>query len=171
VKKLEQIVTIPEKRMGFVVGKEGNVKKDIEKYGNVKIKAENSSLTLIGESLNIMKASEVIKAIGIGFAKEQAFELFQEKNQLFTFDIGKLIPETQSERVIGRIIGESGKVKVYLEEKLELKIFISNEIAAAIGDAMRAQVFREVLEKLMKGATHASVYKHIDRRLAQLENL
>lgn len=168
---MEQIVNIPEKRLGFVVGKGGSVKKEIEKYGKVKIRAEGCSLTLTGDSLNIMKTADVIRAIGVGFTKEQAFELFQEKNQLFTFDVGEIIPPTQSERIIGRMIGENGKVKLYLEEKLELRIFISNEVVAAIGDHARASVLREVIEKLVKGATHASVYKHIDRRLAQLENL
>ncbi len=169
--KVEEIISIPENRIGNLVGKGGSVKKAIEKQANVKLIIKDGVVTILGESLNILKTKDVIKAIGFGFPKDQAFELLEENTQITIFDIDAAVPESQRKRIFGRIIGERGRVKTFLENKLQLRILITSEKVGAIGDPMRSQILREVLEKLLKGATHANVYKYLERRLASVENL
>ena len=169
---MEKIVSVPDKRIGLVLGKEGNVKKNIEKTLGVALTVLEGTVKITGEdSLAVMKASEVVRAIGFGFPKEEAFDLFRDESQMMVFDLSEAVPESQLRRVCGRIIGEKGKTKKLLEKKLELHILVTGDRVAGIGDPLRLQVLREVLEKLVRGATHASAYKHLDRKLAAVENL
>lgn len=168
---MEEIISISENRIGNLVGKGGSVKKLIEKRANVKLIINDCMVTIIGESLNILKTKDVIRAIGFGFPKDHAFELLDDNSQLTIFDIDAVVPESQRKRLLGRIIGERGRVKTFLEDKLQLRLLITSEKVGAIGGSMKSQILREVLEKLLKGATHANVYKYLERRLASLENL
>ncbi|MBR9689801.1 MAG: RNA-processing protein [Candidatus Altiarchaeota archaeon] len=168
---MEHVVSIPDERIGRVVGKNGEVKKSIEKQGRVKLKIEDGTVTITGESLDILNAKDVVKAIGLGFTKDYAFELFNDNLQLIVFDVAEAIPEAHMSRLMGRIIGEHGKVKTHIEIKLQTKILVTDTEVAGIGSPSRLQVLREVLERLLGGATHANVYKHIDRRLASLDKI
>lgn len=168
---MEQIVSIPEERVGLLVGKLGKTKKELERAGKVKLKVGEASVQVRGESLDVMKAVEVVKAIGLGFSKAKAFDLLRDDHQLTVFNLGEVVPESQLKRVCGRIIGEQGKVRLRLEKKLGVSIRVLEDRVAAIGTPPRLRVLREVLDRLLGGATHASAYKHLDRRLASLDNI
>jgi ribosomal RNA assembly protein len=168
---MEQIVCIPEERTGLVVGRGGKTKKELEKAGKVRLKIEEGSVTVKGDSLRVMKAAEVVKAFGLGFSKAKAFDLLRDDQQLVVFNLGGVVPESQFKRLCGRIIGEHGKVRLRLEKQLNVGIRVLDDRVAAIGAPAKLQILREVLDRLLTGATHASAYKHLDRRLASLDKI
>jgi len=113
----------------------------------------------------------VVRAMGLGFTKEEAFNLFSDDQQLAIFDLAEIVPESQLRRVCGRIIGERGKAKLHLEKRLGIRILVLRDKVAAIGPPPRIRVFQEVLDRLLHGATHSSAYRHLERRLASLEKI
>ena len=168
---MEKIISVPDERVGFVVGKEGQVKKNIETTLHVRLEISEGTVKITGESLDVMKAVDIVKAIGLGFPKEEAFDLFRDEIQMMVLDLTDAVSESQLRRVCGRIIGERGKTKSLLEKKLRSHIIVTGDEVAAIGSASRLQIFREVIEKIVRGASHASAYKHLDRKLAMVEKL
>ena len=166
---MEKLISVPEERIGFIIGKHGRVKKQIEKTGNVTLKIEDLRIIISGKSLDVLKAYDVVRAMVLGFPKKEAFELFSNNMQLIVYELKEVIPDSQMKRVCGRIIGEKGKSKLKLQEMLNVNLLIKRERIGAIGKPMKLQILKEALDKLIRGASHASVYKHFDRRLLSTE--
>ena len=124
---------------------------------------------LVKDGFKVMKASEVVRAIGEGFPVKKAFDLFKENHQLEVYDIEQVVPNRAAlERQISRIIGEKGKTKKYFEGVLSLKIHVTDEKVVAIGPGDKLKVFREALERLVHGAPHSGVYRYVESRLMSL---
>ncbi len=170
---MEMIVKFPEERKGVLIGKKGEMKRIIEKMGGVRIDVGDAGITVRGEdSLKVMKAAEVIKAIGFGFNPYDAFELFRDDLMLAIYDVENALPNSsQLERQMGRIIGEGGKTKRFFEKTLGVNIMVSKKQVGAIGEPERLEILREALEKLIHGAPHSGVYRYVERRLASARKL
>ncbi len=169
---MEKIVSIPEEQVGNLVGRDGRTLRTIEKCAGVHVESlGDGTVRVSGDSIAVMKAADVVEALGMGFRPGDALELFQEDCQLLVMELSECVPESQMERVQGRIIGRRGKVKKHLEDTLGVHMQVTDQRVAAIGVPSRLQVLREVLEHILGGATHASAYKHMDKRLASLENI
>lgn len=168
---MEDVFSIRDERIGSLIGPNGSVKKQIEDACNVKLKVSDGVVEVSGESLNILRAGNIIRAIDFGFSPENALDLENPNLQLAIFNLEDAIPHSQVKRIMARIIGERGKAKIFLEQKLDLNIMIRESEVGAIGDPLRLDILREAIERFATGATHTSVYKHVERRLALLENL
>ena len=168
---MEKTFSISDERVGNLIGKDGATKKRIEKLCGVKISVDDGVVSVRGESLDIMKAGNMIRAIDIGFPAEDAFLLSNPDLQLLVFDLEEVVSPSQMKRVVGRIIGEKGKSKRFFEDRLGLKIIVRDGKVAAIGDPLKIEVLREALNRLISGATHTGVYKFVERKLLQFENL
>lgn len=170
--RVEHIVSIPDEMIGRVIGKNGKTKSELEKALEVKIFIKDGVATIRGkDSLKVLKAEEVVKALAFGFPHDDAKRLLEENNEFMSFDIEKAVPPAHLKRFIGRIIGEKGKSKIRLQELTGVTLYVTKEKVAGIGSPMHLQVLKEALERLIEGATHANVYTHIEARMADLENL
>lgn len=163
-------INIPEEHLGLLIGVRGSTRKLIERTGNVKIKIDGCLVSVIGNNgLNVMKATEVVKAIGEGLPFRSAFELFKEDYQLVVYDLESIVTNRAAlDRQKARIIGEKGKAKKFFEDTLALKIYITEGKVIAIGPSDRLKIFREALERLMHGASHSGVYRYVENRLIHL---
>ena len=168
---MDDVFSVSDERIGALIGKGGETKKKIEGACNVKLKIQDGVVFVEGESLDIIRAGNIIRAIDFGFSPDIALYLENPNIQLAIYNLEEIIRHSQIKRVMARIIGERGKSKIFLEQKLELDILIKDGKVGAIGDPMRLDILREAVERFATGATHTSVYKHVERRLALLENL
>ena len=64
---MNDFIKIPEQRKGVLIGKDGSVKKEIEKATKTVIEIEED-VSIEGEPLDVMKTKDIIKAIGRGFS-------------------------------------------------------------------------------------------------------
>ncbi len=62
-----ELVRIPEQRKGALIGKNGSVKKELEKKTHTSLTV-GDDVEIDGEALDVLKAKEIVKAIGRGFA-------------------------------------------------------------------------------------------------------
>src|SRR6266849_9446101 len=89
---IREYVIIPADRVGALIGDEGRVKKTLEQKVSIRLEIESSgAVTVTGEPgldpLVILKLKDVIKAIGLGFSAEHAYELFEDENILDTIEL------------------------------------------------------------------------------------
>ncbi len=164
---MEDIVAVDEEMLGRIIGKKGKTKKLIEKMGNVKLKIKEGRVEVIGKnSLEIMAVKELLKAMNLGFSLEDATELLSGA-QLMVLNLEEALPNKPAvRRQIARVIGHGGEAKRHFEKLLGIKIVVKGHKVAAIGAAEDLEVFKEALERLIHGATHTSVFRYIQRRLA-----
>ncbi|MEM2201269.1 MAG: KH domain-containing protein [Ignisphaera sp.] len=170
-------VTIPLDRVGVVIGKSGETIKKIMEATKTKIAVDETNGVAVIEPASpntspydIMRAQDVIKAIGYGFSHEKAFKLLEEDIVLVVIDLTQYVKDSENHltRIKGRIIGEEGRARKNIEEMTGTHISIYDNIVAIIGNYENANVAREAIMMLIEGRQHSTVYRHIDRLMRQV---
>ncbi|MDD3888226.1 MAG: KH domain-containing protein, partial [Patescibacteria group bacterium] len=161
-------VKIPEDRVGVLIGKEGSVKKQIEKTFRAKIEINSDGLVLMTgkDSLDLYTCEKVIKAIGRGFNPEIALLL---KNEDYDFELVNINDYTKSQndfdRLRGRVIGKEGASRDLIEKKTQTYIVIYGKTVGIIGKLEMVEIAFNAVEMLLKGARHPTVFNYIDKEL------
>jgi len=168
---------LPLDRIGVLIGREGSVKKEIEEKTKTLITVDTQTGSVIIEpaspsttALELIKAQNIVRAIGYGFSPERAFRLLEDDQVLEVLDVRQYIGDKPNhvKRVLGRIIGEEGKARRILEEYTGTYISIYDHYVAIIGDYETANIAKKAIEMLIQGRMHATVYKYIDREMYAL---
>lgn len=167
-------LSIPKERIGTLLGGSGKIKETIEKLLNVKIsissKGNDAGSIIIEGGVDcgsILKARDIVTAIGHGLNPEYALKLVEDDYIVVFIDITDHVPTTKNlKRIKGRIIGENGKSKRNIEELTKTHIVIddTNNIVVIMGNYENVMLARDAIIKLIKGAEHGSVYRFIKRK-------
>ncbi len=164
---------VPKNRVAVIIGKEGSVKKEIEEATETKlnIDSKDGDVFVSGEdALGLYTAREIIKAIGRGFNPEIAKLLLKPD---YIFEIVDLREYAKSReamlRLKGRVIGKEGKSRKLIEELAECNISVFGKTISIIGLPESAFSAKQAVESLLRGATHANVYKWLERRRREMK--
>jgi len=161
---------IPEERVGVLIGKDGEVKKILEKKTNCKITVNSKTGVIKIESedaIGFLRAQEFIKAIGYGFSPEIAFKLVDD--ELTVLDVISLAEYSNLQRIKGRIIGKKGKMRKMIEDLLNVNVIVGNKEVAILGNAESVSVAREAIFMLLEGAQHSTVQRFLERKRRDLK--
>ena len=157
---------IPKDRVAVVIGPNGGTKKTIEKgtktkvridskNGDVEIEAEDAAL--------VLKAANIIRAIGRGFSPEHAMKLTDDEYYFelinLTEELGKNWKQIQSKK--GRIIGKEGAIREKIEADTQTHISVYGKTIGIIGKAENVEKAQHAVLMLIKGAEHASVLNYL----------
>lgn len=172
-------IRIPRERIGVLIGPNGSVKEQIEKTLGVKLQIDSStgdvSIELNPENNDpskLFRAKDVVTAIGRGFSPEKAFRLLEDENTILEIiDLRQIFGKSESDmrRVRGRIIGRDGKTRRIIEELTETYISVYGHTVGIIGDFEKAQIAREAIDMLIKGAMHGTVYHYLHRKRREIK--
>lgn len=153
------------------------IKNDIETRLKVKLDIDkNNSLIIIEPISNetspadMIKAKDIIQAIGIGFSKEDILDLLDENSVLLVTDIKSKVGDSANHimRVMGRIIGEDGRAKKTIEEITGTIIHVGNNLVGIIGDYDRAIIAQHGIDLLIEGKMHSTVYKRLESMMREV---
>lgn len=120
----------------------------------------------------LLRAKEVVSAIGRGFSPENAFELiYDEDAVLEIIDLRTIFGRSDSDirRIKGRIIGMDGKTRRTIEELTATHISVYGHTVGIIGKLENVQVAREAIQMLIQGSQHATVYAFLHRKRRELK--
>ena len=172
-------IRIPRERIGVLIGPNGSVKEQIEKTLGVKLQIDSSTgdvnIELKPENNDpskLFRAKDVVTAIGRGFSPEKAFRLLEDENTILEIiDLRQIFGKSESDmrRVRGRIIGRDGKTRRIIEELTETYISVYGHTVGIIGDFEKAQIAREAIDMLIKGAMHGTVYRYLHRKRREIK--
>ena len=160
---------IPRERVGVLIGKSGEVKKEIEQATNTKLtidSQEGEVLIASADGLNLYEAREVIRAIARGFNPKVALQLLKTDFTLDVIAITSFIGKSKTafSRLKGRVIGSEGKAKRELERLTDTQISVYGKTVAIIGEVEDVSHARKAIENLLKGSPHSGVYKLLEKR-------
>lgn len=171
---MEVKVKIPLERIPMLIGKNGKVKKRIEKTLKVVLEVDSSHGEIsikpaTSDPSTIMKAKNVVLAIGRGFNPEIAFKLADDQYTLDIISLREYLGKSKKAiiRIKGRVIGKNGKAKEYIEEATNCKIAVYGHTVAIIGKMPDIMAAREAVLLLVRGAQHRTMY----RKLKEYVNL
>jgi ribosomal RNA assembly protein len=157
---MNDFIKIPEQRKGVLIGKDGSVKKELEKLTKTKIDV-NEDIAIEGEPLNVIKAKDILKAIGRGFSPENAFKLLDDQYQLVVMSLGNETEKT-IRRLLSRAIGRRGLCKRRIEEMTGTDISIYGKTISIIGNWRGVEKAEKAIEMVLGGKPHSYVYRFLE---------
>ena len=165
---IESRLKIPKSRIGVVIGKNGTVKSEIESFTGVSIQinSEDGSVHILATSettdpTSVLKARDIVQAIGKGFSAEKAFNLLDDNIFLETIELGGT--KNTIKRIKSRIIGEKGKARKMIEASTEVLISIFGNQVSIIGELSEIRYAREAIMQLIHGSKHSTVYRYLEQ--------
>ena len=167
---------IPHDRIAVLIGKDGETKLELEKETNTKlvIDSKEGDVFIQGEdALGLFVCREVVRAISRGFNPDIAKLLLKQD---YAFEIVSLaIAAGKSKnallRLKGRVIGSEGKARTTIEELTECHISVYGKTIGVIGEVTKVPLARMAIEMLVKGATHASVFRILEKKRRDLKRM
>ncbi|MGI0141164.1 MAG: KH domain-containing protein [Candidatus Micrarchaeales archaeon] len=157
-----QQVLIPIKRVKLLDKK---TLESISKRLNCKIHIEDENQVVIeGDAYDEYNAKNIISAFGRGFDMNQAYTLLSEEYFFTPINLKEMFRnKDQLMRVKGRIIGENGKTKEYIEAVSGAKLCIYENTVSLIGTIEQIKVANVAINILLEGGTHKKAYRVMEK--------
>ena len=165
---------IPKDRIAVLIGPKGATRKKIEKKLNLRLQidSQEGEVKLSGEdSLNLLSAQNIVKAIGRGINPEKALDLLEENVVLESIDITDY-SGTSKKRLItlrGRLIGTDGKARRYIEQLTGIYISVYGKTITLLGEYEEVSLARKAIEALLSGSRHSTVYAWLEKQTKELK--
>lgn len=161
-------IKIPKDRVAVLIGKKGEVKKELEELTKIKIDVDSKEceVSIIGEdALSLFSVKEIIKAICRGFNPDIAKLLLKQD---YAFDLININDFVRSKnhmiRIKGRVIGSEGKSRKTIEELTDTDICVYGKTIGIIGFSENVALARRAVESLLSGSPHSSVYRWLEKK-------
>jgi ribosomal RNA assembly protein len=172
---------IPEDRIGVLIGPGGRTKRDIRARTatQIDIDAEEGEVRISGpdsDPIRVMKARDIVLAIGRGFSPERAMRLLKDNAYLGVLDIKFTTGKREKaalRRIRARAIGTRGRARSRIEELSGCSMSVYGSTVALIGEEDQLDRATHAVELLLKGSEHATVFHFLARarRNAAVEGL
>ena len=165
---------IPHDRIAVLIGKDGEVKTDLESatHTSLTIDSREGDVFISGEDgLGIYTCREVIRAISRGFNPDIAKLLLKQDYSFETISLQEQVGKSKNAllRIKGRIIGKEGKARRTIEELTDTHICVYGKTISVIGEMTMVPIARAAIAALIKGATHAKVYRFLEKKRTELK--
>jgi ribosomal RNA assembly protein len=168
---------IPVERIGALIGKNGEVKAEVQRRTGVIIKIESKSgdITLDDRKAQdptmVLKVMDFVSAVGNGFSADGAYLLLGEDYFLEVFDIRTYVGKDPNHitRMRARVIGRNGRTRQIIEELAEVQMSIQGNMVAVIGDSEGMESARIALDMLLNGSEHRSVYSFLEKKRREMK--
>jgi ribosomal RNA assembly protein len=169
-----QHVTVPQDRLGALIGEGGETMREIERRAEVRldIDSETGSVAIdsVGDPVTGIVAPDVVRAVGRGFKPDAALSLLDDEMRMF--DLIDLDDATRNkndlQRQKGRLIGENGRTRELMEELSGADVVIYGTTLGIIGQPEEVETVRRATEMILDGAPHGAVYSFLERKHNEL---
>ena len=175
---LDTFVRIPKERVGILIGPEGKVKQYIEEKLQVKLDVDsegNVTIVLSEKATDpslLLKAKDVVTAIGRGFTPEVTFRLIRNEDEIFDLiDLRVIFGRSESDikRIKGRIIGAEGKTRKLIEELTEADVVVYGHTVGLIGSFEQVDTAHNAVQMIIEGCQHHTVYNYLQKKRTELK--
>jgi len=166
----ERVIRVPADRVGALIGRGGETKKDLERMCGVELVIDSKSGEIVVKARvtgasEPFRAANIIEAVGRGFSPQRALKLMEDDTVLEVMDLrdygGK--SENALERIRGRVIGLHGKSRRVIEELTNSFVSVFGRTVAIIGKSNDAKLAKDAITMLAEGSAHKSVYQMLQR--------
>ncbi|PSP32624.1 RNA-processing protein [Halobacteriales archaeon QH_10_67_22] len=171
-----QHVKIPQDRIGALIGEGGETMRSIEDRAEVRLDIDSETgqvaVETTGDPVTALKGPDIVKAIGRGFAPEEAMGLLDDEMMLFEIiDIDAASRNKNDlKRHKGRLIGEDGRTRELMEELTGASVVIYGSTLGIIGDPEQVEAVRDAAEMILDGAPHGAVYSFLEERHNEMKH-
>ena len=159
---------IPKERIAVLIGKEGEIKAEIEEKTNTKLDIDSKEGDVFikgSDGLNIYDAKEVVQAIARGFNPQISMQLLKGDYILEVISLKDFAGTKNSmQRLKGRIIGSEGKSRKTIEELTDTHISVYGKTIGIIGRPENVTYAKQAVVKLLSGSPHSGVFRALEKK-------
>lgn len=166
---------IGKNRIAVLIGKDGQIKKEIEIRLGVGINLDSTTgicevLPKVEDQnykpLNVYTAQKIINAINRGFNPVKAMKLLEENYEFEVFNLLSLLGKSEKriKRVKGRIIGRNGEMRKAIERFAESFVSVYGKTVSVIADYENLQIARKAISMIINGIPHHTVLKFLENK-------
>lgn len=166
---------IGKNRIAVIIGKNGQIKREIEKSLGIKIEINSSTGDCEikpkkndpnWDLLNLFTAQKIVKAINRGFNPTKAMKLLEDTYDLEIFNLLLILGKSDKriKRVKGRIIGRNGEMRKAIERYAESFISVYGKTVSIIADYENLQIARKAVNMIINGTPHHVVLKFLENK-------
>lgn len=161
-------VRIPDDRIGAVIGPGGATKRRLERAtgATIAIEGEDEGVAVSApdgaDPIGVLRARDLVLAIGRGFAPDRAERLLKDGTYLAVLDMKEVTGKRSKEalrRIRSRVIGRDGRARDRLETLSGCSVSVYGRTVALIGDAHQMERGRRAVQLLLRGSEHATVFR------------
>ena len=171
-----QHVKSPQDRIGALIGEGGETMRAIEDSAEVRLDIDSETgqvaVETTGDPVTALKGPDIVKAIGRGFAPEEAMRLLDD--ELMMFEIIDIDAASRNKNDLkrhkGRLIGEDGRTRELMEELTGASVVIYGSTLGIIGDPEQVEAVREAAQMIIDGAPHGAVYSFLEERHNEMKH-
>ncbi len=167
---------LPQDRLGVLIGPEGGTKKRLEDRTGATIEVDSSTgeVTIdeagARDPVLALKARDVVQAIGRGFSEDRALRLLEDDIYLEVLDIKDFArSKARVEQIRARVIGTRGKTRRLIEELTSVDVSVLGHTVSLLGPTFEMAIAREAVVMLLRGSEHATVYRFLERKRADIK--
>ncbi|MCL2148126.1 MAG: KH domain-containing protein [Methanomassiliicoccaceae archaeon] len=169
-------VKIPSDRVGTLIGRGGETKRELEKTSGIRLDVDAEGLVTFNEEaegtdpLMALMIMDVIRAVGRGFNPDRAVRLFEDDEYFETIDLKEVAGNKPNQlgRVRGRLIGTGGKTRRIIEELTGCYMSVYGNTVSLIGNSVSLPVAKHAVELILNGSEHATVYHYLESQRPRL---
>ncbi|HYA11010.1 MAG TPA: KH domain-containing protein [Thermoplasmata archaeon] len=162
---------IPEDRLGALIGPGGRTKRSIADatHTEVDVDPEDGGVSVSGpdtDPVAVMKARDIVLAIGRGFSPARAMRLLKDDTFLGIVDIKLATGHREKaalRRIRSRVIGSAGRARTRIEELSGCSMSVYGSTVALIGAEDELERATRAVELLVRGSEHATVFHMLSR--------
>ena len=167
---MEGLARIPQDRIAVLIGRKGSTRRALEKAtkSSLHIDSNSGDVSVVWDEkfdpILRMKLPDVIRAIGRGMNPDRALQLLKDDHHLRLYDMREYVGKSpnQQRRIRSRLIGRNGRIRELIEEHSGSEIAIYGSTVVIIGDEDSLPLAGQAIERLLQGAEHSSVLKHLE---------
>jgi len=167
---------IPKSRIGALIGKHGEIKKELESRSGVSISIDSREGDVViddtrADPVMALKARDFVRAVANGFSPQRAWRIFREDVYFEVVDIKEFVGKKENRiRVLrGRIIGKNGKTRRIIEELSGASLSIYEYSVAIIGSYTQVEIAKKAVEMLLRGSKHATIYHFLEKKRREMK--
>ena len=154
----------------MLIGRKGTTRRALEKATNSTLHIDSNSgdVSVVWDDefdpILRMKLPDVIRAIGRGMNPDRALQLLNDDHHLLLYDMREYVGKNpnQQRRIRSRLIGRNGRIRELIEEHSGSEVTIYGSTVVIIGDEDALPLAGQAVERLLQGAEHSSVLKHLE---------
>ena len=165
-----EVLLVPHERIGAIIGKAGQTKKDIESKTETKITVDSKEgeveVCRRGEPIKYFRALRVLKAIARGFSPENAYRLLNDEMVFELIELQDELGKNESRMKAkkGRVIGSQGAAREEIEQDTGAKISVYGKTIGIIGKDEEVDKAKRAVDMLLSGAAHTSVFRSLRKK-------
>ncbi|MBU0590922.1 KH domain-containing protein [Candidatus Micrarchaeota archaeon] len=160
-----EIIKIPVERVHALIGKNGAIKRTLEKKCKVTLNiSDDGEVQIEGDPQEVFFAKDVVKAIGRGFATRDALRLINGDYVFYIIPLKEFLNSDKAiTRMKSRVIGENGSIKSQIEHSTDSFLSIYGNTISIIARLDTIEHAKEAIGMLLSGTTHSGVLNYLSK--------